>query len=326
MTTTEIKTLLREGAELHIAGKLSEAESIYRQALEINEEHAVAHNNLGFLLSQLRKFEEAVSEYLRAIELSPDYSTAFTNLGQAYMMMNNWNEAEQNLLKAVSLDDEDFHANESLAKLYMIRGDGVQAEIYWKRSYVIKPEPGQLVNLAHCLILQKKLDEALEVLNRALPEEEENPRLFSLLGIIYFARYDFGSAIRCFKRSLGFTPEDAEVRHNLAMALLRTSQSDEAVNELRRILLLNPDHTEARNNLAVIELSAGDTESAMIHFNITLDQEPQNAKALYYKGAILVQKGETGEAEIILQKTIATNHEDYKLKAKQLLDSIKNSI
>lgn len=317
-----MKILLKEGAELHLSGNLSGAEILYRQALEVDESSAVAHNNLAFLLMQDERFDEAEREYLRAIELSPGYSTAYTNLGQAYLLMQRWDEAEDFLTRATLLTENEFHAHESLAKLFMMRGESNRSEYHWKKSNHIKPVPENLLNLAHCLIQQRKLDEALEVLGQAAAEEEDNARLYALLGIIYFARYDFGSAIKCFKRALGLEPENAEVRHNLAMAYLKTVQSEEAVIELRRILLLSPDHTEARNNLAVIEFSAGETASALEHFNITLEQEPQNAKALYYKGALLLQQGNIETARRFLQQTVATRNDDYRQKATELLNSL----
>ena len=319
MTTTEIKTLLREGAELHLSGRVDEAEKKYREALSIDENNAVAHNNLGFLLAQTGRFDEGIQAYSRALEINPEYATAYTNLGLTYLMMQRWDEAEFYLLKAVSHDENDFNAIESLAKIYLLKGDATNSEIFWKRCYSLKPQSGQLIDLAHVLIAQQKLEEAMDVLKTALPDEEENPRLWAMYGIIYFMKYDFGSAISCFKRALGLEPENTDVRHNLAMALLKTGQNDEAPKEFRRILLLSPEHTEARNNLAVIEMAADETASALNHFNITLEQEPENAKALYYKSIILFNLGNTDEAKKTLAATIATNHQDYKTKAEEIL-------
>lgn len=317
-----MNTLLKEGAELHMAGYLDDAERLYRQALELDDASAVAHNNLAFLLMQREDFEDAEHEYLRAIELSPTYSTAYTNLGQAYLLMQRWHEAEEYLFRATELEADEFHAHESLAKLYMLQGDSDRSEYHWKICNSIKPVHDNLLNLAHCLVQQRKLDEAQEVLLAAAREDDDSPRLQGLLGIIAFARYDFGSAIKSFKRALGMEPENAEIRHNLAMAYLKTGQSDEAVTELRRILLLAPDHLEARNNLAVIELSADETSSALEHFNLTLEQDPKNAKALYYRGVCLLQKGDIETARRSLQQTVATNHPEYQPKAAELLQAM----
>jgi len=317
-----MNSLLKQGAEQHMSGNLAGAEVFYRQAVELDISNAVAHNNLAFLLMQQQNFIEAEKEYLHAIELSPAYSTAYTNLGQAYLLMQRWEEAEEYLIKATELATDDFHAHESLAKLYMLHEDTHRSEYHWKIANQIQPVYENLLNLAHCLIQQQKLDEAQDVLLRTVQEDEEYARLYGLLGIIAFAKYEFGSAIKHFKQALGLEPEDAEVRHNLAMAYLKTEQSEEAVAELRRILLLSPDHIEARNNLAVIELSAGDSEAALEHFNFTLEQEPDNAKALYYKGGILLQSGEIETARDLIKQTIATNNTDYQPKAAELLKAL----
>lgn len=322
MSTAELKSILKQGAEQHMEGNLAGAELFYRQAVELDESNAVAHNNLAFLLMQQQEFDKAEREYLRAIELSPAYSTAYTNLGQAYLLMQRYDEAEEYLIKATKIEAGEFHAHESLAKLYMLHEDISRSEYHWKIANQIQPVHENLLNLAHCLIQQQKLDEAQDVLFIAAQGDEAHARLYGLLGIIAFAKYEFGSAIKYFKQALGLEPENAEVRHNLAMAYLKTEQSGEAVAELRRILLIAPDHIEARNNLAVIEFSAGDTTAALEHFNLTLEQEPANAKALYYKGGILLQEGEIETARHILQQAVATNHADYQPKAAELLKAL----
>lgn len=322
MSTTATNTLLKQGAELHMAGNLAGAERLYRQALDLDDSSAVAHNNLAFLLMQRQDFDDAEKEYLRAIDLSPSYSTAYTNLGQAYLLMQRWEEAEDCLIRATELAADEFHAHESLAKLYMLQGATDRAEYHWKISNQIQPVHDNLLNLAHCLVQQRKLDEAQEVLEAAASEDDEHARLHGLLGIIAFARYDFGSAIKSFKRALGLEPENAEVRHNLAMAYLKTGQNEEAVAELRRILLLAPDHLEARNNLAVLELAAGETTSALEHFSLSLEQDPSNAKALFYTGAVLLQQGDIETARRSLQQTVATHHPEYETKAAELLSAL----
>lgn len=322
MDTNGVHTLLKEGAELHMAGNLASAERCYRQALELDDSSAVTHNNLAFLLMQQQDFDAAEQEYLRAIELSPAYSTAYTNLGQAYLLVQRWDEAEEYLTRATELEPNEFHAWESLAKLCMLRGDNHRSASCWKIANRIRPSQENLLNLAHCLIQLRKLDEAQDVLIEAAEEDDDNARLHGLLGIIAFAQYDFGLAIKYFKRALGLEPENAEVRHNLAMAYLKTGQSEEAITELRRILLLAPDHIEARNNLAVIELAAGETGSALEHFNLSLEQDPANAKALYYKGVTLLQQGDIETARHLLQQTVASRHTEYQSQAAELLNAL----
>lgn len=322
MTDMAMKRLLKEGTELHLAGNLVAAEGLYRQALILDDGSAVAHNNLAFLLMQCQDLPAAETEYLRAIELSPGYATAYSNLGQAYLLMHRWDAAEAYLTRATELEENEFHAHESLAKLHMLRGENNRSEYHWRISDRLRPVTENRLNLAHCLIQQHKLDEAQEVLLAVVDKEEENARLHGLLGIIAFARFDFGSASKCWRRALGLEPENTELRHNLAMTYLKMGRNEEAVAELRRILLLAPDHNEARNNLAVLELAAGETSLAVERFTLTLDQDPTNTKALYYKGVALLQQGDIATARHLLQQAAATEHGEYHPQAVALLQTL----
>jgi predicted O-linked N-acetylglucosamine transferase (SPINDLY family) len=114
MTSAEAVTL---GLQHHGAGRLNEAEALYRQALAQDPENidalhflgvvalqrgahsqaveliakalsrnaanAPAHNNLGLALAALDRKAEAVSAYLAALALQPDYADALANLRSA---------------------------------------------------------------------------------------------------------------------------------------------------------------------------------------------------------------------------------------------------
>ncbi|CEG12360.1 hypothetical protein MSIBF_A2190001 [groundwater metagenome] len=53
--------------------RFEEAEKEYREAIRLNPNYADAHNNLGNLLGDLKRFEEAEKEYREAIRLNPNY-------------------------------------------------------------------------------------------------------------------------------------------------------------------------------------------------------------------------------------------------------------
>jgi tetratricopeptide (TPR) repeat protein len=54
---------------------------------------AIAHNNLGNVQIQQGKLDEAITSYRRALELQPDYAAAYNNLGLALRDQGRWEEA-----------------------------------------------------------------------------------------------------------------------------------------------------------------------------------------------------------------------------------------
>ena len=55
--------LAQKGLQLHQAGQLQEAETVYRQILDIKPDFAEAHNNLGNVLRELGRLDDAVATY-----------------------------------------------------------------------------------------------------------------------------------------------------------------------------------------------------------------------------------------------------------------------
>ena len=85
MTTTE--DLSKKAAELILTGEkffenqqFSEAEEVFRQAITINPDHAVAHNNLGVVTWQKGNTQEATAYFQKALLINPVYQEAVENL------------------------------------------------------------------------------------------------------------------------------------------------------------------------------------------------------------------------------------------------------
>ncbi|MDH7460661.1 tetratricopeptide repeat protein [Chitinophagaceae bacterium 26-R-25] len=311
--------LLREGSSLHLAGNFNEAENKYRQVLEKNEDSAVTHNNLGFLLAQQNQLQQSVNEYLRAIEIDPGYSTAYSNLGQAYMVMHRWDDAIEALLNAISLNNDDIHANEGLAKLYMIKANMDGAEIFYRKTYSLNPQTKILLDLAYCLLLQQKWTEVRELLMYVPTSEQNSSQFYNLTGLIQFAANNFGEAIYYFRQALGLEPENITIRSSLAVCFLKTGDDRLALSEFNRIVILDPDNIDALNNLAVLELASNEIESSLKHLEETLMKDSKNVKAQYYKAIIYLRHGKNDEAYDLLKVAASSENTDYANEASRLL-------
>ena len=139
------------------AGRLAEAERLFRQVLAVNPRHAdslhllgviayqtgrhdlavdmigkaIAINpreaslqsNLGNLLLQQGRLDEAVASYRRAIELKPDFSEALNNLGNALRAQKQLDEAVASYRRALKLRPDDPEVHYNLATALLARGD-----------------------------------------------------------------------------------------------------------------------------------------------------------------------------------------------------------
>lgn len=323
MDTTTINEGIKEGVDLHLAGRRAEAETKYRQLLELQEGNPVVHNNLGFLLAQNGRWEDALGEYHRAIELSPEYSTPYTNLGVAYLALNQFSEAGMNLARAIQLNPEDFYANEGMSRVCLLTGDLPAGEQFLKKSYMLEPKNELLYQLVLCLLGQLKLDEARDILAAIGSAGQNDVRWHNLWGLVHYAENNYGEAGRCFRRALGLEPENTEVRNSLVAVLLKIGALEEAGKELRRILQLAPRHLEALLNLGILELMAGSCDGSLEYLERAVEVEPGNNKALYYKAMVLVrQNKKKATVKSLLQKVARSGDVAYSAKAADLLKEL----
>ena len=71
----------------HRAGRLPQAEAIYRQILEADPNHPSALHLIGAIAHQMGKNDIAVDFITQALALKPGYAEAHNNLGNALQHM-----------------------------------------------------------------------------------------------------------------------------------------------------------------------------------------------------------------------------------------------
>ena len=80
----DAETYLARGCELHDAGRLAEAERVYREGLEKCGEDAVLLYNLGVLLQDLERKSDALAIYERALGADPAFADCHYNIALLY--------------------------------------------------------------------------------------------------------------------------------------------------------------------------------------------------------------------------------------------------
>ncbi len=185
-SATQIERLFSEAKAETRAGRIEEAIRLYREIIAQNPAHVRARNNLGVLLDQIGDHEVALQHFNAAIELQPENSEILTNLGAALASQGRYDEAEAQLRRAARLDPGGVDVRANLGILYFRRGLYSQADLELKWVCEHDPKHG----LAHfyrgeALNRMGRIDEALEMLERASHLHPDRPRVYYLMGILY---------------------------------------------------------------------------------------------------------------------------------------------
>jgi tetratricopeptide (TPR) repeat protein len=80
----DAQTYVERGCALHDAGRLAQAEQVYREGVETCGEDALLLYNLGVLLEDLERKGDALAAYERALSADPGFADAHYNMALLY--------------------------------------------------------------------------------------------------------------------------------------------------------------------------------------------------------------------------------------------------
>jgi len=157
------------GGCLYRAGRLDEAISSFRTAVEINPRFASAENNLGLALAHQGKRQEAMRHYRLALEYSPAYPQAMINLGDALTMEGRLDEAIQQYREALRRDPDLASALNNLALVLLRKKNYAEAITYYREALAIAPQNAAAYkNLGLALAALGDVQQAIGCLETAL--------------------------------------------------------------------------------------------------------------------------------------------------------------
>jgi uncharacterized protein (AIM24 family) len=112
------------------------------------------------------------------------------------------------------------------------------------------------------MLMQNRVGEAKDELERALAFQPQDAKSQDLLAGVYFRLGVYPRAIEIWERLVAAYPKDATLRVNLALALFKTGQADEALAHVHAALKIQPDHERAWGYLGLINWRRGHFEEA----------------------------------------------------------------
>ena len=169
---------------------VDEAVKYFVKALSLDTRFYLALNGLGLAHSMKGRLDESVKAYQKCLEINPRFTEAHNNLGTVYQEMNLLDKAEGEF-KAALLDVG--YQNRELPYL----------------------------NLARLYVLQNRLDEALENVQKSIQIKPRLAMAHNLLGIIFEKRSSLDEAIASYAAAVKIVPEDVLFNYNLGVAYFK---------------------------------------------------------------------------------------------------------
>ena len=292
----------------HRAGRLADAEALYRQILAVQPNHAGALQFLGVIAHRVGRHDVAVGWIRQSIATDPANPVAHYNLGEACCALGRLDEAIAAYRRALELKPDFPEAHNELGAALGRQGRAAEGVSAFRHALDLKPDYVEaLNNLGVALAELRQFDESIRACQRALQIQPDQAEAWSNLGIAFQGQGRLDECVGAYRRALQITPNCVRSLNNLGNALKDQGRLDEAVASYQQALQITPDFPDALNNLGNALRDRGQFDQAIAALRRALEIKPGYPDALNNLGNILRDIGQLDQAIAAYRQAIAVN-------------------
>ena len=329
-----------QAAGLQQAGKLGEAERVFRKVIETDPAHAPAlhalallrhrqgrrdeaialleqgahghdtdaglFNNLGNMLREAGRGADAAHAYRRAVAQDPGHLSAQFNLAALLLAAGDAGGAQAGYERVLAVAPRDVAALIGLGRALLAQQQGEPAIARLREALALAPDdPGCALAVSQALLAGDRIDDALDVAREALTRWPEDPRLLHALADAQLVVEDFTGAERTLRRLRALVPQDAQALTALVRALAGQLRLDDAIGECDAFIAAWPRAAHAFASKGNALKLAGRLEQAVAAFEQALALDPRHVMAWNNLAQTWVDLGEAAHARECLQRALA---------------------
>ena len=290
----EVLYFYRGYIQQEVKQDLDQAIADYSQAIELNNELAVAYSNRGAAYWRKGVLDRAIADHTRAIELDPKDPINYINRGPAYNAKGEYDLAIADYNKAIGLNPKD----RILAIAYSNRGN-----VYEKIG---------------------NYDQAISDYNKVLSIDSKDASAYYGLGNVHTDKKNYDQAFVDFNQAIALDPKFALAYNNRGNVYSFKGNDDRAFADYTKAIELDAAYAIAYNNHGVIYSKRGNYDLAIADFTKAIALDPQYAPAYINRGNAYFQSGNKPQAIIDFEKYLLLDPKtSYRTAIEQLIRELK---
>lgn len=249
LETLPVPVLLERAEANLVQGNYPMARLHYSAALRKDPESDAALAGLGEIMLREENFTDAREAFGKALEKNEECLRALVGKGKACRALGEYAVAIELLSRAVELDPQSPENLAELAIAYEASGQGAQAEPLFLQVVERDGSAWAYGNLGFNYLLQKRYEEAVPVLERALRMEPGDQRVLNNLALACAMTGQEKRALRLFERSVG----KAGAYNNVGYIHMVRGNWQEAEESFQQALAASPAfYVRAKENLELL--------------------------------------------------------------------------
>ncbi len=266
--------------EHHQAGRLLEAESLYRQVIAVHPESANVLCLLGIAVRQQGKIPEAIAFYEQAIAQQPDFVEAHLNKAHVLLDIGEHQSAIACYEQVIQLAPNSALAYKKLGWIKQLLGDIESTISCYQTALNLEPSWSDIAhNLGNIFKEKSKTQEAIACYKKALEINPNSINTMIGLGTVLQQQGQSIEAIDCYQQALKLDANNVECLNNIGAVYHQQGKTQLAISYYQQALNLNPNFVDAINNLGHAFVDLGQFQEALSCHYRALELQPENSTA-----------------------------------------------
>ena len=288
-----VQQALIDAINHHHAGRVADAEQLYRTIIASPFGDALASFGLGLLCTMRGRPLEAIDAYRDAIAKRPDFADAYLNLGTTFLTLGQCEEAAALYRQAIAINPENAMAHSNLGKVLQDLGRSDEAIEAYRTAITLQPDDASInVNFGAALLDRRAWDDAVVVTRRAIALQPENAMAHANLGTALMNLGRHEEALGSCRLAMGLELQGVAIHASLGGAMLELGALPEAVDLCRRAIALNPTLATAHFNLSHALKAMNCLEEAKVAAYQAIALCPEAAEFHFHLAHILLLQGD----------------------------------
>nr|AAK18804.1 LMP1 [Borreliella burgdorferi] len=271
----------------------------FNQTIRLDPKHKKAHNNKGIALILLNKNKQAIESFEKAIQIDKNYDTAYYQKGIAEEKTGDMQQAFVSFKNAYDLNKKLNYALKAGIVSNNL-GNFKKSEEYlgFFNDNVKKPNEIAIYNLSIAKFENNKLEESLEIINKAINLNPEKSEYLYLKASINLKNGNYQNAIPLYNLVIEKNPENISAYINLAKAYEKSGNKTQAISTLEKII--NKNNKLALNNLGILYKNQKNYQKAIEIFEKAIINSDIEAK--YNLATTLIEINDNTRAKDLLKE------------------------
>lgn len=268
---TTLDSLMAQAQALQRAGRIAQAEPLYREVLRRSPRHFDALHSLGMLAFQAGHPQAAADLIAQALAVEPHDAGAHGNLGYALHVLGRHAEALESLDRALAIQPGSLEA---------------------------------LNNRGNTLSVLGRHDESIAAFDQALAQRPDYVEAAYNRGNALHAAGRLHDAISGYDAVIAARPELAQAHNNRARVLQDLGHHDEALAGYERAAVLAPKYLHAIVGRGTARLALQQPAAALADFDAAVRIDPQHAAAHEGRGSALAALRRAADAVLAFTRCL----------------------